>query len=105
MITQEQAEAANDYIRDHAKEYAQAKADRIQLEHFRKSQEAILAAKGAGTVQARQAYAFDHPDYRQILEALRDAVEREEFTRYRIKAAELKIEIWRTQEANNRRGV
>lgn len=105
MISQDQAEAANDYIRDNAQNYAQAKADRIQLEHFRKSKEAILASQAQGTVLERQAHAFNHPDYKEVLDALHEAVMKEETFRYRMKAAELKIEIWRTIEANNRRGV
>jgi hypothetical protein len=105
MITQEQAEAAADYIRDHAGEFAKAKANRIQLEEWRKSQKAILFQQAPdGSIPAKESFAYSHPDYLKVLEGIKESVETEERLRWIMKAAELKIEIWRTQEANSRRG-
>ena len=57
MITDEQAENASDYIRDNADSFAQAKANRIYLEEFRKTQKALLIQKAPkGTVQEREAF-------------------------------------------------
>lgn len=103
MISQEQAEKASDYIRDHAAQYAKAKAERIYLEQFRKSKRAILIQQSKGTVQERDSYAYAHDDYIQILEGLKVAVEREEEIRWKIEAAKVKIELFRTQEASNRK--
>lgn len=105
MITQEQAEAAADYIRDHAGEFAQAKANRVQLEAFIKSKKAMLMQTAQGdSSAAREMNALAHPEYIQCLEGLKVAVETEEKLRWLFTAAELKIDLYRTQEANSRRG-
>jgi hypothetical protein len=95
-----------DFIRDHAPAYAQAKAQRVYLENFRKSKKAILMRaaelKGHKTaaIQEREAYADD--SYVEILAALQAATEEEERLRWMITAAEAKIECWRTIEATKR---
>ena len=105
MINQEQAEAAADYIRDHAGEFAQAKADRVQLEAFIKSKKAMLMQQAAGdSSAAKEMNALANPEYIKVLEGLRAAVAIEEKIKWLMTAAELKIDIWRTQEANSRRG-
>lgn len=105
MINQEQAEAAADYIRDHAGEFAQAKADRVQLEAFIKSKKAMLMQQASGdSSAAKEMNALAHPEYIKVLEGLRAAVAIEEKIKWLMTAAELKIDIWRTQEANSRRG-
>lgn len=95
-----------DYIRDEAPAYAKAKSERIYLEEFRKSKKAMLmreaeiAGHKTGAAQEREAYA--HVDYIALLDGLRLAVEQEEVLRWRIVAAQAKIEAWRTIEANRR---
>ena len=105
MITDEQVEKANDFIRDNAGNLAEAKANRVYLEQFRKSKKAMLVQEVSGTVQEREAHAYSHKDYLEILQGLREAVEVEEKLRWQMTAAQTKIEIWRTQSANDRRGV
>lgn len=94
------------FIRENAKEYAQRKSERVYLEQFRKSKKAMLMvdAEKAGikTVSERESYAYSHNDYTGILAALSIAVEREEYLRLMIDGCKAKIEIWRTQQANNR---
>ena len=95
-------EAVN-HIFKTGKLYAKAKSERIQLQEFRKSKKAILFMKcREGTDKAKESYAYAHEEYLQLLVSLEDAVEREERYRYELKAAELRVEIWRTQQANNR---
>lgn len=95
-----------DYIRDEAPAYAKAKSERIYLEEFRKSKKALLmraaelAGHKTGAAQEREAYA--HSEYLVVLEGLKAAVEEEETLRWRIVAAQAKIEAWRTIEANRR---
>jgi len=97
---------ALDFIRDNAPLYAKAKSERIFLEEFRKSKKALmmreaeLAGHKTVAVQEREAYA--HPEYIQVLEALKYAVEEEEKLRWLIVGAQAKIEAWRTIEANKR---
>lgn len=102
MITEKQAEAANDFIRDNASKYGRAKAERIQLQEFRKSKKALLMNQKTGPQHERESFAYAHKEYIKILDAIKIAVETEEAIRWQMKAAELKIEMYRTQQANNR---
>ena len=99
----ESIEKAIIYIRDAAKDYAKAKANRVYLSEFRKTQKAILVQKApSGTVSERESFAYAHPEYLALLDGLKAAVEEEERLRYILKAAELKFEQWRTENANQR---
>lgn len=103
MITDEQAERAADYIRDNADKYAQAKANRVQLEHFRNSKRAMLFSQTTGGVAERENYAMAHHEYLVVLNGIKAATEEEERIRWLMESARLKIEIWRTQQANSRK--
>ena len=48
MITEEEVEKAIDYLRDTAVDAAQARADRIYLEEYRKSLKAMIMSEFAG---------------------------------------------------------
>lgn len=103
MSEQIDPQVAVDYLLKTAPRYAAAKAQRVQLEEFRKSKKAILMQQADGkTVADREAYAYSHPDYIELLKGLQEAVEAEELFRWKMKAAELQVEIWRSQEASNR---
>ncbi len=92
-----------DYIRDNASKYAQAKANRAYLEEFRKSKKAILFSQAPqGTVVDREAYAYSHPEYLELLDGLKVAVEMEAYMKTMLDAAHLKAEAWRTLESNKR---
>ena len=92
-----------DYIRDHAKQYAQAKANRVYLEEYRKSLKATLMATQIGEpVNAREIYAYAHHDYTRLLEGIKEAIEQEENLRWKLIAAQAKIEVWRSLSANQR---
>lgn len=83
--------------------YAKAKATRVYLEEFRKSKKALLmqtSLETAVTAQERDAYA--HAEYLQLLAGLREAVEQEESLRWKLIAAQAKIEVWRTESVNAR---
>lgn len=95
---------AVDFLIEHSRQYAQAKADRVHLEHFRKSKKALLMNECTEKVAtAREQYAYSHPDYIALLEGLREAVRVEEALRWRLTAAQLRVEVWRSENANNRR--
>lgn len=94
---------AIDYIIRNAKKFAQAKADRLYLEEYRKSLKAMLmkrSMEGAIGAQEREAYA--HPEYVELLKGLKVAVEIEEKLRWDLIAAQARVEVWRSQEATNR---
>jgi len=96
-------QSAVDYLVKVAPEYAKAKAERVYLEEFRKSKKALLMQESDSKVSASQERdAYAHPDYIGILAALRVAVEAEETLRWKMVAAQLRVEVWRSQEASNR---
>jgi hypothetical protein len=97
---------ALDFIRDNAPAYAEAKAHRIYLEEFRKTKKALCMksseALGTTAISAQEREAYADPEYQQLLEGLREAVAKEEKLRWLIVAAQARIEVWRTLEANRR---
>ena len=103
MADQIDPNKAVDYIIANAGKYAQAKAQRVYLEHFRSSKKALLmAACTEKAANAREQYAYSHPEYIALLDGLKSAVEVEETLRWQQIAAQLRVEIWRSQEASNR---
>ena len=103
MITEHDVEKALGHMRAEAANLGKAKADRVYLDQFRKSKKAILFSECEdGTVAAKENYAYAHPDYLEVLEGLKVAVETEETLRWKMVAAEAYVEVWRTQQANNR---
>ena len=106
MISDDEAELALKFLKESAKAYAKAKAERIYLDEFRKSKKAILMrASGDQSAAAQERDAYAHPEYVAFLDGLKAAVEEEEVLRWKIASAELQIELWRTQSANNRKGI
>ena len=94
---------ANQFLIDTAPLYAKSKADRMFLEEFRKSRKAQLASQAGTEVLGKQeTFAYAHPEYIQILEGIREAVEKEETYRWMMTAAQAKIEVWRTQQYSAR---
>ncbi len=103
FITDEEIDKALDYLRDNARDAAQAKANRIYVEEYRKTLKAQLMKEHANlsaVLQEREAYS--DPRYVEHLQAIRDAVMQDEQCRFMRVAAEAKIEAWRTQSSNIR---
>lgn len=94
---------AVDFLLANAGKYAKAKAERIHIEEFRKSKKALLMGECVEkAVNAREQYAYSHPDYIALLQGLKAAVETEESLRWSQIAAQLRVEIWRSEQATNR---
>ena len=97
---------AVEYMIAKSGEYAQAKANRIYCEEYRKSlksllmKEAMTQGHQAANAQEREAYASQ--GYIDHLHALKAAVEAEEKLRWMLIAAEARIEVWRSQESSKR---
>ena len=53
-------------------------------------------------IAAREQFAYSHPEYVALLEGMREAVRVEEALRWRLTAAQLRVEVWRSESANNR---
>ncbi len=97
--------AAN-FIRDNARKFAVAKAESIYLEHYRTALRGDLikeliksGIKGAETLKA---YAEADEKYKTVLRGWREAIADYEELRLLVKAAELKIELFRTKASTQR---
>jgi hypothetical protein len=97
---------AVDFLLKNAGLFAKAKAERIYLEEFRKSKKALLMQEaflaGVDTMAGQERDAYARSEYRELLEGLKAAVEIEESLKWKMTAAQLRVEIWRTNEASNR---
>jgi hypothetical protein len=95
-----------EFLLKNAKIYAKAKSERIYIEEFRKSKKALLMQqaqiKGVETMAAQERDAYANQEYQDLLLGLKEAVEVEEKLRWQLIAAQMKIDIWRSQEASNR---
>jgi hypothetical protein len=94
---------AVDYIIANATKFAKAKSERVYLEEYRKSLKAILMKRSLeDTIGGQEREAYAHDEYKQLLEGLKVAIEMEEKLRWDLIAAQARVEIWRTEQANNR---
>ena len=99
MIEEVDPIKAINYIRDNAPAYAKAKAERIYIENALKSVKATLMADSDATsLGAKEIEAYSHPNYKLQLEGLREAVEIEERLRWLLLGAQMKVEVYKTQE-------
>ena len=104
-ITDEDVEKANDWLVMNARKRAEAKAERTYCEEYRKSLKAILFNEMEGTMAERENKAYAHEKYQAHLEKLKEAVLKDEELKALAAAAQMKIEVWRTQQANQRGGI
>lgn len=105
MISDKKVEEALSYIAHNAEPLANARARVKYLDHKRK---VIRATKFAectsyNNVAERESYAEKHQEYIDNLEAFKEAVYDAELIATKMKAAELVVQVWQTQSANNRR--
>ena len=102
----ENMEKVVEFILKTAGPYSRAKSERLYLEEFRKSKKALLMQealfKGVEAISAQERDAYAHPDYKKLIEGLKEAVEAEEKLKYQLLGAQLRVDIWRTNQANNR---
>lgn len=83
------------------------KAQRISYENYRKVLKAKLMKKamlnGSTAVQAQEREAYSHPDYEKVVEAIQIATEEETRAYWELEMFRTEIDVWRTEQANNRR--
>jgi hypothetical protein len=98
--------AAVDFLLKNAGLFAKAKAERCYLEEFRKSKKALLMQEaflaGVDTMAGQERDSYARTEYRELLEGLKAAIEVEETLKWKMTAAQLRVEIWRSMEASNR---
>jgi len=96
------ANLAINFILTNASKFAQAKGTRVQLEEYRKSKKAILMSNEEGTLGAKEIYAYAHPEYVALLMDIKQAIIEEEELKYKLEAAKLWVEVWKTEEYTKR---
>jgi RNA polymerase-interacting CarD/CdnL/TRCF family regulator len=103
IVTDEELEKALDWLRDNAREMGDAKAETIRASHMMKVVKALeMKRHNEKPVSHQEREAFASATYLEALE--RDAVAAGEFETMRAlrEAASLKIEAWRSEQANFR---
>jgi hypothetical protein len=94
---------AVEFIIKHSAEFAKAKSQRVYLEEFRRSKKSLLMSQSSdSTIGGQERDAYKHPEYLELLEGLKQAVEIEETLKWKLIAAQARIDIFRTMEASNR---
>jgi hypothetical protein len=91
------------YIYKNAPEFGKAKGKVAELETYKSSLKAILMKQSFETSiggQEREAYA--HVDYQNLCVAIGQAVELAETLKWRLEAAKMRFEAYRTEQASNR---
>jgi len=97
---------AVDFLLKNSGLFAKAKSERVYLEEFRKSKKALLMQEafmaGVETMAAQERDAYARTEYQELLKGLKEAVEVEEKLKFQLIGAQLRVDIWRTNQANNR---
>lgn len=97
------AEKAVKWLIDNAEQIAGARAERWKAEEMLKPTKALLMAQHSDKpVNAQEREALSDPRYQAAIDRAADAIKADELNRARVKAAEMKIEVWRSQQANLR---
>ena len=85
--------AAIDYILKTREAFAQAKAQRVYLEEFRKSKKAMLMRdallNGIEAANHQEREAYSNPEYLQLIKGLAAAIETEETLRWQLESHRL----------------
>ena len=91
------------FIAENSRAYAKAKAQRVLIENSLRSTKArLMNDSDAKTLGDREAYAYAHEDYLIQVRGLSEAVEQEEYLRWMLEAAKMKVDIWKTNQFTQR---
>jgi hypothetical protein len=94
---------AIDFIFKTAPAYAKAKGNLSQFEAFKHSLKAIEMSKSeATTIGGKEVDAYKSQAYQELGEAIGLATEETELLKWQLTAAQMRVEIWRTESATNR---
>ena len=100
---------AIEFILEQSQNFAVAKSQRIYLEEYRKTKKALLMkdamTKGFDSAVSQEREAYAHPEYQELLHGLAAAIEQEETLLWKLRAAQMKSDIWRSEQASERLGI
>jgi len=104
MITDAKVEEAVGVIAKNADLIGSLRGQKAYLEHRIKIERSQRFLDATGTVGERDAWAWTDSAVKAVCDEYRDCVTELETLATKFKAAELTVEVWRTQAANSRRG-
>ena len=88
-----------------ASKYAKAKAEVDYIKEYRKSLKATLMTQApveCKTDKSKEAYAYSHQEYLDLLAGYKAAVEVAEENKWALERLKIEVEVWRTMQANDR---
>jgi hypothetical protein len=103
LIPEADIEKAVEYLRQSAQDAAEARATVKYIGEYLKAKIAQLkGCSDASSNAAQEDYARAHPEYLELLNGYRAAVEKDSFHQFKRDAAAAMIDAWRTQCSNAR---
>jgi hypothetical protein len=97
------ANEAINFIYTQAPIYARAQATHDRLAEYRKSKKSLLMLSSSeSSAVMREAEAYSHPEYLDLLDEIKLAQVEAITLKLQIDAAKLRVEVWRSESANNR---
>lgn len=103
IVTDEEVEKALDFLRDNARELGEAKAESIRCDHMLRVTKALVMRRHNEMSAAKaEVEAYCSLEYQEAL--MEDAKAAGEYEKMRAlrEAASMKIETWRSEQANYR---
>lgn len=89
------------------RDFAMYKSQRVALDSYKKSKLAELMVEAQRqnikAIGNQESFAYSHPDYIALINGLQIATRKETELQYQLKMFEIEIEVWRTEQANNRK--
>jgi len=105
MISDERTERAVEFLRDTAQEYGQLRGRVAYTSANLRRVKSLEMLSREGGVGAREAEAYASPAYLEAMEDEQNAVAEYETLRAKREAAQMTIEVWRSQNSARKAGV
>lgn len=102
MVTEQAVDEAVNFLAESSSNYAVARARRVWLEYQLKITEAGFFKLASGNIEERKAQARTAPEYKKMVDEHQEAVVTELTLEGERHAADTRIDLFRTQEANRR---
>ncbi len=104
MIDERAVESAIDFIRDESERLGLLVGHCKGLEQIRKVVHGQAFLDASGTVAEREAKAYSSPEYKVVAEDIEDAWAKKTELETLLKARELRIDVWRSQNSSRNKG-
>jgi hypothetical protein len=103
IVSDESVQRSLDYLRDDALPAAKAVAYSIYMTEWRKTLKAkLMGLCNETAVNAQERFAYAHTEMEAHLRDMQTAIEKAKEHEFLLKAANARIEVWRTEQFRNR---